>query len=73
MTDLITVPRETLQAAHDALEEIDDCFEFNSPTWMLHQQLSVLLDPASAGLTPVAPGNPWLESGEAAFRARGQD
>lgn len=73
MEDMITVPRETLQAAHDALEEIEDCFEFSSPTWLLHQQLSVLLDPASAGFPTAKPGNIWLDGGSAAHEARGQD
>lgn len=50
MTDTITMPRETVQKAYDALEAIEDCFTFNSPTWVLHQQIGVLLDPASAGL-----------------------
>lgn len=50
MDDMITIPRETLQQAHDALEAIEDCFDFNSPTWILHNQIAVLLDPASAGL-----------------------
>ncbi len=49
MDDMITIPRQTLQEARDALEAIDDCFEFNSPTWILHNQIAVLLDPASAG------------------------
>lgn len=50
MNEMITIPRQILQEARDALEAIDDCFEFNSATWILHNQIAVLLDPASAGL-----------------------
>lgn len=57
MTDMITMPRETAQKAYDALESIKDCSTFNSPTWVLHQQLGVLLDPAGAGLA-VEPQKP---------------
>lgn len=48
MSDIVRVPRDVLQKAHDALEEIPDCFDFGSETYILHQQIAVLLRPDTA-------------------------
>jgi hypothetical protein len=53
MENLLIVPRDVLQRAYDALEEIPDWSEAGSETWILHQQLGMILYPDSAFIAPV--------------------
>ncbi len=51
MADLISVPREVLQGAYDALEVVVDRWEAGSPTWTVAEQIDVLMHPEKAGLS----------------------
>ncbi|MGY3608404.1 MULTISPECIES: hypothetical protein [unclassified Bradyrhizobium] len=53
MENLIIVPRDVLQRAYDALEEIEDRFRFGSDTYILANQIDCLLNPDVAFKTPI--------------------
>lgn len=53
MEDSLIVPRDVLQAAYDALEEIPDWSEAGSNTWILHHQLGSFLYPDPAFIPPI--------------------
>lgn len=53
MEDLLIVPRDVLQAAYDALEEIPDWSEAGSATWILRNQLGTFLYPDPAFVPPM--------------------
>lgn len=53
MDDMLIVPRDVLQRAYDALEEISDWADAGSETWILRHQLSSILYPDPAFVTPI--------------------
>jgi hypothetical protein len=53
MENLFIIPRDVIQRAYDALEEIPDWSEAGSETWILHHQLGTFLYPDPALATPV--------------------
>lgn len=53
MEDALFVPRDVLQRAYDALEEIPDWSEAGSEVWILHRQLDSILNPDPAFIPPL--------------------
>lgn len=53
MENALIVPREVLQRAYDALEEIPDWSAVGSETWITHQQLGTFLYPDPAFMAPM--------------------
>lgn len=58
MDDMMIVPRALLQRAYDALEEIPDCFDAGSDTWVLYHQIDTFLRPDERFVTPLVPMKP---------------
>ena len=53
MENMLIVPRELLQAAHDALEGIEDWSVAGTETYIIYKQLETYLYPDSAFVTPI--------------------
>jgi hypothetical protein len=45
MEDILAIPREIVQRAHDALEQIEDWSDPSSETFILYHQLQTFLYP----------------------------
>lgn len=53
MEHLLIIPRDVIQRAYDALEEIPDWSDAGSETWILRHQLGTFLYPDPAFVPPV--------------------
>lgn len=50
MENLLTIPREIIQNARDALEEIPDWSVAGTETWVLYHQLGTFLYPEATAM-----------------------